>query len=599
MFIVQIADMHIGSSVKSSVEEEQIIKTGIEEIKKYVPRKSDILLFVAGDVIDSSGSTSLIPSDIQKRYNRAKELLDLFHDLEPDYNICYKFCYGNHDITHQKEFFNLVKQFDESVTEKELLSCYKYEVDNISFIFANSCFNDNYEFGGIKFHDLEKCLQSCEINNSKILLFHHTVFSMDENDKAPIRNAAKLLGFIEEYRIKAVFHGHTHVRSAIPVGNNCCELIGSGALFSRGHADVNSQFTITQYEKGIIKNVSNFRFRKDDEKWHKDELISTKLQNQFSGNDFHTVYQELEERVDWKNVLYGVNLHIETSYEQFRKELECSIWNEHVQLGQREYTYGSLAELWEQDSVPEDLYFNHGSYFATDDKSGYEYIVEQLGSNSTSSRAILTTVDMTKIVQSAKCKTAYLPSLMYIQFSFDADRVMHVQMQLRALEIARFLKINICEILFLLKNIKQGLPFPIEKIVIEISAFRVQKKEKFNCFVKAEIDKMDAVDIGIMVGEGDSDAICQLLDEKAHCTETIVNKDGINNLFKGMLSVNKKKAGIIYDEKILVNLKEILEEYGKINVIQQKSSEISSEVLHEDKIAKLIEEVINLLSKKG
>ena len=111
MYIVQIADLHIGSSVKTSKSEKDIINDVITKIKEYIPLNSKVLLFVGGDIIDSAlvNDKPVEEKEVIERYKEAGELLDLFNkELRDSYDLVYKFCFGNHDITHQNEFYECV-----------------------------------------------------------------------------------------------------------------------------------------------------------------------------------------------------------------------------------------------------------------------------------------------------------------------------------------------------------------------------------------------------------------------------------------------------------------------------------------------------------
>ena len=53
MYILQIADLHIGSATRASRNEKEIVYAGIRQIYKIVPQGEDILICICGDLIDS------------------------------------------------------------------------------------------------------------------------------------------------------------------------------------------------------------------------------------------------------------------------------------------------------------------------------------------------------------------------------------------------------------------------------------------------------------------------------------------------------------------------------------------------------------------
>ena len=597
MYIVQIADLHIGSSVKTSKSEKDIINDVITKIKEYIPLNSKVLLFVGGDIIDSAlvNDKPVEEKEVIERYKEAGELLDLFNkELRDSYDLVYKFCFGNHDITHQNEFYECVKRFDDSITKEELLNCYSYEDGEATFIIANSCYENGYEKGGIHFENLKTCLDN-NISNNCILLFHHTIISMDETDASSIIDTEQLLRLINQYKVKAVFHGHIHGRSEISIGDNNCKIIGTGALFSRNHGDVNSQFNIAEYKNGIFLQLLNFRYNADVHDWISEDILKA-VNNHFYGQTFSEVYSQLCQKLSAKDTLYNVVLNINNSYEKFQNDLKKYVINDEIKIGSRMFSYGELAEMWEADSVPDELYFNHGSFFYRSGKKGYEFIADILKGNNTSSRAVLTTYGMKDIEDSLKDETKYLPSLEHIQFSYGLRRkTLYVHMHLRALEASRFLNINICEIGYLLDKLIEK-QLVISQVDISISAFRVQIKEGFNCFIKPKIDRISEQEISFAVYANERGEICDWLLEKSMCTETITDNYGMYSLYKSFMFIHEKKK--IYDASILNLMKSIIAQYEELDKIHQRTSIHSEEKACEQKIKKLIDGLIIELKRE-
>lgn len=598
MYIVQIADLHIGSSVNTSKSEKNIINDVIIKIKEYIPLGSKVLLFVGGDIIDSAlvNGKPVEEKEVIERYKEAGELLDLFNkELSGDYNLIYKFCFGNHDITHQEEFYECVKQFDNSVTTDELLTCYSYEDEESTFIIANSCHENSYKKGGLHFENLKTCLDD-NISDNCILLFHHTIISMDETDASSIIDTEQLLRLINQYKIKAVFHGHIHGRSEISIGDNNCKIIGTGALFSRNHRDVNSQFNIAEYKNGIFLQLLNFRYNADVHDWISEDILKD-VDNHFYGQTFSEVYSQLYQKLSARDTLYNVVLNINNSYEKFQNDLKKYVINDEIKIGSRTFSYGELAEMWEADSIPDELYFNHGSFFYYSGKKGYEFIADILKGNNTSSRAVLTTYGMEDVRKSLKDKAQYLPSLEHIQFSYDSGaRTLYVHMCLRALEASRFLNINICEIEYLLNKLKEKQLF-IDWVDISISAFRVQIKEGFNCFIKPEIERISQHAIDLAVYKNDRLKICDWLSEKAMCVETIMNNFGMSFLY-GAFKCIKKDDDSAYNAEILNLMESIIAQYEELDKIHQRTSIHSEEKECEQEIKKLIDKLIIELKRE-
>lgn len=205
MYIIQMADLHIGSE-KNEGSEKKILDKSIDEIKSIIPQGAEVLLCLCGDIIDSEK----IPDEkaVCDRYEKAGDLIKNFvTNLEDDYKIWSRCCPGNHDITHEKEFGEFVNKLSEDkISNKQLKSCYSFAVssEKITFIFVNTCLNNSYKAGGIDYDQLETMLKNTE--GKKILVIHHTLMSMFPNDISSIRDAAGLVLLAEKYEVSAILH---------------------------------------------------------------------------------------------------------------------------------------------------------------------------------------------------------------------------------------------------------------------------------------------------------------------------------------------------------------------------------------------------------
>ena len=85
MYIIQMADLHIGSE-KNEGSEKKILDKSIDEIKSIIPQGAEVLLCLCGDIIDSEK----IPDEkaVCDRYEKAGDLIKNFvTNLEDDYKI--------------------------------------------------------------------------------------------------------------------------------------------------------------------------------------------------------------------------------------------------------------------------------------------------------------------------------------------------------------------------------------------------------------------------------------------------------------------------------------------------------------------------------
>lgn len=611
MYIVQIADLHIGSESKCLKEERIILSEGIEQIKQYVPKNQNILICVCGDVIDSKNLAKEDGKTAKTRYDTAAELFRLMEKkLGKDYDIRIRFCLGNHDVTHINDFFNFSKNFYPQITMKKIRDGYYMDWNGINYIFLNSCNKDQYKYGCIDYASLEQILKDVSPNKPKIIVLHHTVISMYENDESAIRDSARLLNLIEKYKVSGILHGHIHGKESFFIGHGKCIMIGAGALFSRNNANVNSQFNIIEVGPNGFVETSTFVYMADDrisgEPWYKKSSEKHFDENYFEGGNFQVVYEKLLRQLAYKPVLNNVVMQINCSYDKFKKSLADFFQADELVIGKKRFTYFQLAELWEEITVPPCLYFNHGMYFKVRGEEhdcaevhGIQVVARQLQLKPTSNKAVLTTYSMDTVPKMLKGEE-YLPSLLSVQFSQSKDRhTIYVHMYLRALEAERFLKINICEVKWLLERLTQeGITF--DAVDIAISAFRVQKREKFNCFLKAEIDNMSEIQLTSIVNAGNIKDICQMLEEKKDASETITNIKGLEILCEAMKESNKIPHLYNYSPKAIEKLDNVLNVYKELDAIHKKESiNTEEEKSCEAKINEGINEVIIEIKKEG
>lgn len=124
----------------------------------------------------------------------------------------------------------------------------------------------------------------------------------------------------------------------------------------------------------------NCRYNADggDEPWNTFEMNRVDTENILVSSQFSKAYKQLMDRLDVKTPIYNMRMEIENTYEQFLADLREFFAADKFQIGDREFSYFELAEKWQAEEIPEELYFNHGSYFKIGGKSGIDFVAEQL-----------------------------------------------------------------------------------------------------------------------------------------------------------------------------------------------------------------------------
>ncbi|MBD5099121.1 MAG: hypothetical protein HDT35_06185 [Clostridiales bacterium] len=571
-YIVQMADFHFGGSHLGSESEKDILKKMAERIQAEIPSDAEVVFCACGDYIDSkpvsdgtsTGTRDLTDAEVESRYEEAKDALmsTVIDPLKKKYKYKFKvgLCVGNHDTTH----IDAVNRFSQAIASTDIDKTYSLHLDseNVDLIFINSCPPSDFSHGQIDYDYLENTLKTLPADSTKYFILHHTLMSMDERDQSSIRQVPKLIELINQYAVKAVFHGHTHGQYMIRIGTEGCPIISVGAAYVRDFPNVNSQFNLIRCNSGIPISADNYQYHADwamnpgTDGFEKISIPISKENNYFYGTTFSRVYDELTKKVRAESKLYHVNLHVKSRFDQFCSDVTENFGKKvELKTFDKEYSYTELAEMWQDSELDEKvLYFNHGKNFCTKQhQSGIDYIIHELSQKMTSSRAVLVTVNSKDISQTAP--DALLPSLLSIQVGFDRDMTtLHITMNLRALEANRFLKINICEILFLAQKIHETYPF--QNIEVAVSAFRVQIKEQFGCFLKAKLDTLAqsnemAITLACLrysndptVITGQIEYVIRLIRDKKLRSETVIVTAGVENLLNSIMDVkNGMPAG--------------------------------------------------------
>ena len=540
MYILQISDFHFGATLKDKPSYGDIVKSLVETVKETVPEKESIAAIVCGDIINFDKGTR--KNEITG-YQHAVTLLNKIKDeLSDEYNLIFGVVPGNHDRVNDNfnDFRNFVTTFGSfgECWKNKNETCCHLEFCDINFVFINSALllkDEHKSRGQIEYEELEKLIGGIKNHHPIILVLHHTLMSMEDNDVSSIRNAAKMMKLIEKHNIMLVLHGHLHALTSVAVGSDYCSVLGAGALFVRDFPDVNSQFNLIHLSADSIVSIDNYRFQADSpiQRFEKTpvEHKRGKRSNYFTGPKMSDAYNRLVSSLKHNNVLYNVSIGGIFEYSSFKRDINTSFGNTN-ELG---YTYNKFAEMWQSEETPSELYFSHGSFYKKNirnrDQCAINYIIDILKANETTNKAVLSSFNMSNVYDEQKAENEFLPSLLTIQFGFDDSDLstLKVTSYLRALEASRFLKINICEILYLTEKLKKA-KIHFNKIELVINAFRTQLIPNFSCFIKPEIDKMDIHSIMIKVTQNKRDEIANLLEDKIKYIHTVDVTGGIKNL---------------------------------------------------------------------
>jgi hypothetical protein len=538
---------------------------------------------ILGDIVDQGDASS---------YEKAIELLIYIKEVFTDYDPKFEFTPGNHDlcgcplssippickkqkckIDKYNEFINKVspnQNFDSNLLYSEY--------DDIGIILASSVFHGNCKYGLI---DIE-ALSNIDIKKPSVLVTHHAFFSVGKDDSSAIRNAYEILNVIEEKNIICVLHGHTHGYMNITIGEKC-QVVGVSPFF-KPIPNINNQANLIIINESGIHKIINYSYKEDFNHQYDCKDVFEKKTFSYKSSDIGKAYKNIILDTLKYGVLPNMHLNLCMPLKNFNDQIE-QIFPDQI----------PVAELWQETSdVPESLYYNHGKYMKSKDKTAMDFVEQELNSKATSNRAIIPLIKFKDVIKSGD---SFLPSFDLVQFGFcdDVKRTLFVTLYLRALEVKHFLKINLCEIYLMCKQITESIR-SVETVDITILAFKAQYKDKYGCFKKAEIDKISEAKITHSLDNNDFESVKKWLEEKKDFNETVVKSKGIKSFCNALHEIDKNKK---IKQDILEISDSILSKMMDLKKERKKNSNYKSIEKIEYDLNKLFDKIINLLQVDG
>lgn len=530
MKIIQMSDFHISENTNWEETKHKIDKL-YDSLIINISDAEEIIFCICGDITDKGS---------REGYVRAEMFFDYICYKFEDYQYYFEFTPGNHDLVDRN--FGDFNQFIEKYISK---GRYDYTSNNIvirdygdiRLVLVNSSFHKNTEYGLVDIAALKECYQNGQKNS--IIIMHHTLVSRYEDDISQIRNAYEFINIINENKVCALLHGHTHGYGNMSIGNECL-VIGVGPML-KNIENVNNQFNLVDIRANDIYKVENFAFRSDMDKFVPMTIYNKRNINCFQGSKLGELYDEVLNSTKEYQKIDNFNMNLVADFKDFTKDIETLFKN-----------YIGIAAKWLEEDIPDDLYYNHGMYINTQQKKGIDYVIEELERKSTSSRAILPLLILEDVIESGD---GHLPSLDIIQFGFTSEdkSCLKVTLYLRSLEVNHFLKINLCEVYLMAKEIIREIR-TIKTININVISFKAQYLEEYGCFKKAKIDIYNSAEIMMIVTEKDIKKIIELLKDKLQIMETVINDDGVKNLLECITIYQTKKGYSFYNSKLIKGL---------------------------------------------
>lgn len=252
----------------------------------------------------------------------------------------------------------------------------------------------------------------------------------------------------------------------------------------------------------------------------------------------------------------------------------------------------SLAVSFQKKVCPSNLYMNHGTYIHKKD-NGIQNIIDELKTKQNSNRAIISLISQEDIVGSGDNP---IPSFMILQFSIENSKDLYVSVYFRALEVTRFLEVNIEEIRIIIESLKKEF-LNINKVFLNIIAFRAYKKENISVLERAKLDQLSQIKIfGILKKEPAH--LVKLLEEKSK-TFTVIEYESYSEILECIEDDNsQEEINKAYKKPIVKNiLRKLIEISKELKKDREKSSHSKqinkSQKKYKKKLDDLIKELRN------
>lgn len=201
------------------------------------------------------------------------------------------------------------------------------------------------------------------------------------------------------------------------------------------------------------------------------------------------------------------------------------------------------AGRWQNPVRPSILEFNHGEYMHRHGDP-IAYLAAELKKKLTSNRAVISLVDTEPIFRSGD---GPLPSFLLLQAGFDERRrdVLCITAYYRALEVSRFLPMNITEIALIAERLADEMPLFAE-VEITMHAFRAHSVPGNSGHERSRLDLASATQIHDLVEKRDYKKIAELLRNKAAPASIIVSS--------GLTTLRLEVEGAGWPEPVLTEL---------------------------------------------
>lgn len=242
------------------------------------------------------------------------------------------------------------------------------------------------------------------------------------------------------------------------------------------------------------------------------------------------------------------------------------------------------AKEWQAKTAPDNLEFSHGAYvlpFETKNgKSGVDFLIAELKQKRDSNRACWSLLTMKELLDHEEDRS--IPSFMVLQAGIsDDEQTLILTAYYRALEVHKFLHINLAELSIITDKINTDFGSKFKYLDLTIHAFSAYNDPESTCLEKARMDYLDPKEIMYIIDHPEKrvDELLQLITQKMHYKESRINTIGLKEIVGSMEIRNKGEKAMDrpkpYPEDIIAMLQKVnakIADYNKIRLFSSNAA---------------------------
>jgi len=250
----------------------------------------------------------------------------------------------------------------------------------------------------------------------------------------------------------------------------------------------------------------------------------------------------------------------------------------------------SLAQDFQNPNRPEHLYINHGEYIK---ENGISHLISTLKEKENSNRALISLINQDNIIDSGDKP---IPSFMSIQANIENHKDLYTTIHFRALEVSKFLKINLEEIRLIINEIYKEF-IDLENVYLTIFAFRAYIKDSINPLIRPKLELLSESRLLKILEKKAKTKLIPLLEEKKSVDSTVVDDESFKNILRILNDVESnidipEHLKSKHTKGIVSSISEISDKIKDLRAKDSHNADIDSLYsAYKSKIEKLINEI--------